>query len=489
MTSIRRQLLVALLGATTAILAAGALATYHLARDEADAIFDYHLRQIALSLRDQAFQNALPPETAFAGQDFSIQVWSQDGVRLYLSHPNDVLPNRAFLGYATVNSSDGPWRVFSTLQRNQIIQVAQPMRVRDRLVLAAALRIVAPFLLLLPVMGAIVWVVVGRGLSPLAAVARAVTTRTPTALDPLPVGAVPKEALPLVAALNDLLARLKQALDGQRAFVSDAAHELRTPLAALQLQVQSLERTRDEGERTETLAELKLGLERATHAVQQLLTLARQEPGTHQAAEAPIPLADIAAETVVAHAKLSAAKGIDLGISRADKAAVAAGDTDSIRILLANLVDNGIRYTPAGGRVDVSVGAGSEGAFLEVCDSGPGIPPDERERVFDRFYRRADAGESGTGLGLAIVKTIAERHHAHVSLDTADRGGLRVRVTFPPPARLVASLVVFKSRSVTLRIRRGAASRLLYARRLACETRPSAWQRRPYWPWPPPVHI
>ncbi|MDD5250338.1 MAG: ATP-binding protein [Rhodocyclaceae bacterium] len=432
MKSIRRRLLAALLSAMTATLAAGALATYVQARDEADAMFDYHLQQLALSLRDQAFRSALSPDATFAGQDFAIQVWSQDGVTLYLSHPQDTLPNRAFLGYATVDASDGQWRVFATQQRGQVIQVAQPMRVRDRMALAAALRTVAPFLLLLPVMGAVVWVVVGRGLRPLNAVARAVTTRTPAALDPLPVRAVPAEALPLVTALNDLLARLKAALEAQRDFVADAAHELRTPLAALQLQAQVLERAQDAAERADALAELKRGLLRASHSVQQLLTLARQEPGTHQPPVATVRLADVAAQVIVAQVALAQAKGIDLGAARADGDARIRGDAEGIRLLLANLVDNAIRYTPPGGKVDVAVGADGQGAFFDVCDSGPGIPAAERERVFDRFYRREQSSEGGSGLGLAIVKTIAARHGASVALDAAALGGLHVRVSFPP---------------------------------------------------------
>lgn len=433
MNSIRRQLLFALLSALTVALLLGAFATYRTAREEADTIFDYHLRQLALSLRDQALENAAAPafKSDADAQDFAIQVWSRDGVRLYLSHPQQALPDQARLGYATIDTNQGQWRVFGLQQRGHTIQVAQPMRVRDQLALAAALRTVAPFLLLLPALGVVIWVVVGRGLRPLNAVAQAVTTRTADALEPLPERDVPAEVMPLVRSLNDLLGRLQRALDAQRAFIADAAHELRTPLTALQLQVQLSERATDERERAEALAELRRGLQRATHSVQQLLTLARQEPGAVNRPSTQVRLAELAGVAIADHLSLAEAKGIDLGVSEPDGDALVEGDAQGLRVLLDNLVSNAIRYTPAGGRVDVSVGEDTNGPFIEVCDSGPGIPVEERERVFDRFYRREGASEPGSGLGLAIVKTVAARHGAAVTLDDAPLGGLRVRVQFP----------------------------------------------------------
>jgi len=430
--SIRHQLLLALLSTLTVALLLGAFATYRTARNEADTIFDYHLRQLALSLRDQALENTAPPafEAESETRDFAIQVWSEDGIRLYFSHPRDVLPDQARLGFATIDTDHGRWRVFGIQQRGHTIQVAQPMRVRDQLALTAALGTVAPYLLLLPALGIVIWVVVGRGLSPLNSVAQAVATRSATALDPLPEHAVPSEAMPLVRSLNDLLVRLRSALDAQRAFIADAAHELRTPLTALQLQVQLSERATNETERADALAELKRGLQRATHSVQQLLTLARQEPGAVERTAAPVSLAELAGIVVGEHVALAEAKGIDLGIEAAREDAVVEGDAEGLRILLANLVSNAIRYTPAGGKVDVSVGQDDQGPFLEVCDSGPGIPISDRERVFDRFYRRSGENEEGSGLGLAIVQTIAARHGAAVSLEDADPGGLRVHVRF-----------------------------------------------------------
>jgi two-component system OmpR family sensor kinase len=241
---------------------------------------------------------------------------------------------------------------------------------------------------------------------------------------------------PLATSLNDLLARLQAAFATQRDFVADAAHELRTPLTALQLQAQLLERATDGGERDAALEELKRGLARAGHTVQQLLTLARQEPGAAALRREPVALSELVRDGVVAQMRLAEAQGIDLGVAEGD-AVIVTGDVDALRILLGNLIGNAVRYTPRGGRVDVSCRLEDGQPVLAVADSGPGIPEAERERVFDRFYRRPGertaGNESGAGLGLAIVRAIADRHLARVSLQDAALGGLCVRVTFPAP--------------------------------------------------------
>ena len=433
MTSIRKQLLVGLLAA---VLVAGLIAAwgvYQRAYDELSELLDYQLKQMALSLRDQSFAPFPGGRPALEeGFDFAIQIWSEDGIRMYFSTPQSGLPNRARLGYATVETSEGDWRVFSIQQRGQILQVAQPMAVRQRLAAAAALRTLAPFLVLLPALGLLIWFIVGRGLTPLVAVAGAVKARTPAALHPLPERDLPEEIQPLVTALNDLLARLGRTLAAQRDFVADAAHELRTPLTALRLQVQLAERAQEPVERASAFATLRQGLERATHLVEQLLTLARQEPEAADQPFAPVQLGELVHEVVSALEPLAAAKSIDLGVTRNEGGTIR-GAREGLRTLLMNLVDNAIRYTPAGGRVDVASYREGARAVLAVTDTGPGVPPEERERVFDRFYRRVGSETSGSGLGLSIVRDIAQRHGAQVMLDSGPAGrGLSVCVVFPP---------------------------------------------------------
>lgn len=434
MTSIRRRLLVGLLAVVLCGGLIAAFGVYLQARREANELFDYQLKQMALSLRDQTFNPFAADEPPELGEsfDFVIQVWGRDGVRLYYSHPRPALPNRARLGYETVATPEGLWRVFSLQQRGLTFQVAQPMSVRDELAATAALRTLIPFLLLLPALGLLVWFTVGRGLRPLEAMARAVKARTPTALHPLPDSGTPEEIRPLVAALNDLLLRLDRTLGAQRRFVADAAHELRTPLTALRLQIQLAERAVTADERAAAFTTVKEGLTRAAHLVDQLLTLARQEPEVAERPVGAVDLGDLARQIIAEHMLLAAAKSIDLGMARGEAVTIN-GDRDGLRVMLRNLVDNAVRYTPGGGKIDVSVFAGAEGPIVEVADNGPGIAPADRARVFDRFYRGAGQDLPGSGLGLAIVKNVADRHRARVILaDGPDGKGLAVRILFPP---------------------------------------------------------
>lgn len=435
MSSIRRRLLAALLGAMSVVTLLGAYAIYVNVLDAVDELFDYQLRQLALSLRDQALQHSFAPpaETVAEDFDFVIQVWNPDGVRVYFSQAHRTLPGLAQLGYASITTPDGEWRVFATRLGESIIQVAQPMRVRNAMALNAAGRVLLPALGLLPVLSLLIWLIVGQGLSPLKRLARAVSRRGAQALDPLPVTQVPEEVLPVIQALNDLLARLDGALTAQRAFVADAAHELRTPIAALQLQVQLMERAGCDDDRASAIADLKSGVQRASRAVQQLLTLARQGTDAENRPLEWVDLVALARSVIAGQAVIAAEKDIDLGyLGDPDLTIDLAGDPAALQALMDNLVGNAIRYTQRGGHVDVSVARDASGAaVLDVSDNGPGIPQAERERVFDRFYRGASTEESGSGLGLAIVRAIADRHRAHLELGDSDLGGLRVRVRFP----------------------------------------------------------
>lgn len=438
MTSIRRQLLVfLLLGVVLAGMVGGVL-TYRAVLNESDEIMDYHLRQVALSLGGQRFGGGLPPLDADEGARFDlvVQVWDETGGRLYLSHPHSDLPGFAQFGFASLKTEEGRWRAFSTRIRGQIIQVAQPMAVRESLAAGMALRVAIPYLLMTPVLGVFVWLVIGRGLAPLAAVTNAVCHRNPDSLTPLRLPAMPEELQPLETALNDLMQRLREAQDAQRAFTADAAHELRTPLAALQLQVQLIERSRNDEERRDAIARLKEGLRRATHLVEQLLTLARQEGEAPDAAHLLLDLRALAGRVMAELAPLADAKAIDLGLEGEDAPMPIKGETAALHILLTNLIGNALRYTPERGRVDVRIATAQHAAGpivrLEVIDNGPGIPASERQRVFDRFYRGESAAGGGSGLGLAIVHRIARRHAASVELLDAPGGsGLCARVEFP----------------------------------------------------------
>lgn len=437
MNSIRRRLLVWLLVGAVVAIAGAAIATYLRARDEANALFDYQLRQMAASLTDAPFAAAPPgvPALGTGADALIVQIWDRNGVQLFLSQPRRELPQRAQLGFTTVATDSGEWRVFSALAEGQVVQIAQPMSARRELAASMALRTIVPLLAALPFLALIAWITIARGLSPLDRVADAVARRSPTVLEPLSETGLPSEVRPLVHALNGLLERLDHALIAQRSFIADAAHELRTPLTAVHLQAQLAERATTDAERSAALSELKGGLERATRLSEQLLALAREEPGVSDRAPVAVDLGATSRAVVADLAPLAAAKRIDLGLSETPKVEVF-GDADALATLVLNLVDNAVRYTPDGGRVDVVVASEGDAPTLAVRDSGPGISLQDRERVFDRFYRgaaaRAGGAAHGSGLGLAIVKRIAERHGATVELGPGlDGEGLGVTVRFP----------------------------------------------------------
>ncbi|HLN48884.1 MAG TPA: ATP-binding protein [Steroidobacteraceae bacterium] len=429
MASIRTRLLIALLALVAAIsLLAGTL-TYRRVLAETSTLFDYQLRQMALSLRSQvsmAPRLELPPDQLDA--DFVIQIWDLFGTRVYLSRPGLPMINQTALGYADVRVRGEPWRTYGLQTVDGVIQIAQPERVREQLAGGAALRVVIPLLLLLPVLGAAIVGVVRSGLLPLQRVAIEVQRRDVHSLTPIAVTNPPREVAPLVLELNRLLNRLHSAFQAQRAFIADAAHELRSPLTAVRMDLQLLDRAPDAAARLEARANLGAAVERAIHLVEQLLTLARNEPRDERGDPLPVLLETAASDGVADTHALALARGIDLGLDAEPNVQVM-GDRDALRTLVRNLVDNAVRYTPAGGRVQVRTANTPQGAVLEVTDSGPGIAAADRERVFDRFYRRASAPE-GSGLGLAIVKAIVDRHGARVTLADAPGGGLKVTVDF-----------------------------------------------------------
>jgi two-component system OmpR family sensor kinase len=293
------------------------------------------------------------------------------------------------------------------------------------------MRMLAPLAVLVPVLVFLGWIAVRKSLAPLARVTAEVEQRDASAMAPLDTGAVPEEIRPLLRALNRLLGRLDQSIASQRRFVADAAHELRTPLTALSLQAQLVEQAQDAGERNESARNLRLGIARASHLVNQLLTLARQEPGA-QHPFTRVDLALLALQVVGELAPLADLKNIDLGVS-VNQPQWVNGDEDGLRILVGNLIDNAIRYTPEGGKVDVNLARDGNLLVLEVKDNGPGIPPGEREKIFERFYRIAGNEVQGSGLGLAIVRQIIDRHGAVIDIAAGENSmGAVFSIKFPP---------------------------------------------------------
>ncbi len=429
MNSIRRQLLLWLaLGLSAGILLAG-IALYFQARGEANEIFDYQMRQIAASLPRQAFAPITPAQDAPGLDDeIMMQIWDSTGTVIYHSHSRSVMPQQAELGFADVPGPGGMWRVYSAQIGNTVAQVSQPQSARKQVAAQAAVKTVMPLLLLFPFLGALIWIAVGHALAPVRRAAADVQSRDMHTLAPVADHGLPQEIRPLTHAFNDLLERLRQAMQTQRAFVADAAHELRTPLTALRLQAQLAERAGNDEERRVAFADLRHGLERATHLVHQLLTLARQEPGVQEMA--PLELAPLLRSVVQDYAPLAEHKGVDLGMTTQVAGAVNA-NADALRILFGNLLSNALQYSPSDSAVDVAMRMEGDELVVTVEDRGPGIPEQDLERVFDRFHRAANVlpSQPGSGLGLAIVRQIADLHGALVRLENTGTG-LRVEVRF-----------------------------------------------------------
>lgn len=433
MNSIRRRLLLWLLLVLVTAGLSAAILVYLTAHEEANQIFDHHLKQIAITLWDQPFEDKdiLGTLEEEAEYDFVIQIWDAERTKLYTSHVQTSLPQQARPGFATVFHNGKSWRVFLLSEEELHIQIAQPVAVRQNRAARLALRTVMPFLALLPVMALLIWIIVTRGMSPIDALARDLKSRDHTSLAPFVGTLLPEELQPMVDELNNLLRRLARAIETQRAFTADAAHELRTPLTALLLQVQLAERARDPEERHAAFELMRSGLARCTRLVSQLLTLARNELGAAAHKSELVDILSVARDVIIEQATIARAKNIDLGLTRDDPGRIL-GDIEGLRALIGNLVNNAIRHTPEHGKIDVSVTDDDRGTLLEVSDTGPGIPESERERVFDRFYRRAVSSDAGSGVGLAIVKSVALRHGADVTLHTVENAtGLLARVRFP----------------------------------------------------------
>jgi two-component system OmpR family sensor kinase len=440
MTSIRRWLLGWLIFGMAAASGMAGYGIFHTARLEASELFDYELRTVALSLPSNlsaAGSGAQrdPDLGDLADDRIVIGIWDRSGELIYHSSQAPVF-SRQPEGFNTVERGEYHWRTFGVAQKDRYVQVAQPISVREDLALRLALHTLWPLALLVPVTIVLVLLVVARGLGPIGGLSRALTTRSIDSLEPLRLdGTVPVEIKPLVEALNDLLQRLHAASQAQRTFIADAAHELRSPLAALKLQLQAASRDGTLKGEGQALERVEGRVNRIIHLVQQLLTLAREDAHL-VTAMMPVSLRRIGEQAVGDCSLLAEAKEIDLGLEcegahTANDAYTVLAEPHGISVLLGNLINNAIRHTPRGGRVDVILRRTGDGRVgLAVVDNGSGIPEAELERVFDRFYRGENAQGDGSGLGLAIVSRIAGRHQLELSLrNNVGRPGLSVVVS------------------------------------------------------------
>jgi two-component system sensor histidine kinase QseC len=434
----RRQLLVLLLAAVAVIWIGVAVASYVDARHEIDELLDAHLAQSSTLLIAQAghdldeIDEHVPKAGRYARR-VAFQFW-EDGTRLRLrssNAPHDRL-SKNDEGFSDVRIDGHRWRVFSgwDSRHRYVVQVGERLGTRDEIVTAMARNLLLPLVVALPLLALLVWLVIERVLRPLRVLNREVAHRAPDHLAPVDVGRAPVEVAPLVANLNDLFGRVHASIANERRFTADAAHELRTPLAALRAQAQVARGATDDRERTHALDNVIAGCDRAAHLVDQLLTLARLDPALAQSTQTNVALAPIVQSAIVEAMPAALEKDIEIAM-REDERVHVHGDARLLGILLRNLLDNAIRYSPRGTPVDVDVGGDHGKPRVRVRDNGPGVAAEARARLGQRFERLGVSEVSGTGLGLSIVERIAELHGAHVAFDEAPGGGLEVTVTFP----------------------------------------------------------
>ncbi len=437
-SSLKKRLLLLALSTVTVVWVGAATFVYFDAREEFDEVLDAHLAQDAALLSAQITHELAELETLHApllhkyARRIAFQVW-EDGKVLLLHSDNAAQQHLgdAQQGFSNTTMDGHRWRVFTTWDESggYLIHVAERADVRDDLAQDIAGNLLEPLLFSLPLLALMLWVAVARGLQPLGKLAAEVERRDPEMLTPLDAEAAPREVLPLIERLNRLFARIDSTIQRERRFTADAAHELRTPVAGIKAQAQVARAAAGEAERIHALDNAILGCDRATHLIEQLLTLARVDALDGGVAE-QCRLRDIASGEIAAIAPAALAKGVHIELPEGDEIAVR-GNPELLRILARNLIDNAVRHTPSGTTVQVGIGQERGRATLSVSDDGPGIPEQEMDKVAERFYRPADTQASGSGLGLSIVKRIAEVHGASLRFMLAGNGrGLRVTVEF-----------------------------------------------------------
>ena len=448
--SVRRRLLAALLGGLAVIWVGAALLTARGTQDELGELLDAHLAQSASLLVAQVGDDLeeLGEEDKGHGKraagieiehaeslhryarNVAFQVWGH-GTHLLLRSadaPSERL-SAADTGFSDATVDGRSWRVFSEWdgEHEYLVQVAEASDARGRLTEEILERLVKPLALALPLFGFMVWVAVGAALRPVHRIGDEIARRDPSYLAPI-TGKVPMEVAPLVERLNGLLARVGASLEGERRFTSDAAHELRTPLAAVRAQIQVASGAVADGERRRALDQAVAACDRATHLVEQLLTLARVDAEAWRSEAGPVDLRALARQALVEAAPAAREKHIDLALEGPAGVSVR-GHAGLLLVLLRNLLDNAIRYSPPGTAVVARALPEAGGVTLSVCDEGPGIPAEEREQALRRFHRLGQGEAPGSGLGLSIVARIAELHGARLTLTDGEHGrGLCVRV-------------------------------------------------------------
>ncbi len=426
--SLQARLLMTVLALVVVAWAAAAALAWQETDDEVSDLLDAHLAQTAALLRlqplDELDEDRLneAPELDKHQPRVVFQLW----------HEGEPLTRRHKRGFADSTVDGKAWRVFVTQGRESDVRilVGELQSVREEIILASLTSILKPLAWALPLLALGIWWAVRGSVRPLEQLGRAVATRQPQSLEPLPTQGVPPEVLPLVTALNDLFERTARLLATEQQFTADAAHELRTPIAGIRMQAQVAQGAADSQERARALEATVQGCDRATRLVEQLLQLARldAEPAMDNAQSTP--LADVIRSLVAECSPTAQRRQQEVAITEPLPAALHIPLPEPLaRVLLRNLLDNAVRYSPDGAQVRLQVAQAQGSTELTVEDSGPGLAPEQQARLGERFFRVLGTGQTGSGLGWSIVQRIARIHRLQISTDTSpELGGMRVKV-------------------------------------------------------------
>lgn len=363
-----------------------------------------------------------------------MRAWKDGHIQIFSStaFPGDVPQQKA--GFSTIVYMGERWRVYSLpIPKTTIaMEVGEKVALRTTLVSNIVRNLILPLFVLLPIITFLIWLGINSGLRPIRGFVHHIRVRSPDDLSAIPLEGLPTDLLPLGSSINQLLDKLAESLTLERRFSDLVAHELRTPQAGVKLLLQLLRDTDNEKERQAIVGDLVASNDRAMHLIEQLLRLARVSH--HPLKMAPVPLYHMVASIVAGFGNIINAKGLDISLT-GDEGAEAMSDESLLRPMISNLIDNAIKYTPTPGHIEISVTGEGTGWLLSIVDSGPGIPPEQRQAVFRRFYRVDSPQAEGSGLGLAIVADIAERLKTKVELGTSPSGeGLQVELRLPGAA-------------------------------------------------------
>jgi two-component system OmpR family sensor kinase len=433
-TTLRARLTLWLLIALALVGSGSAALAYLRAEHEMQALLDYQMQQVARLVAARKVDSTLPTAGSAVDpardpeDDLLVTVRDEAGAVRYSTDTAVPLPTPV-PGFSERRIGTTPYRVYGLDTGVRTVAVAQAVQVRREAAVGGALAALLPVVLLIPVLALIMGLVIRRALEPLEATIHTIAERSPLALEPLPLTSQPEDLRPLLEAMNHLIARLRESFEHERRFVGDAAHALRTPIAALQLQADVLDGCNDPAERAQRLDELRAGIGRVVRLAQQLLTLAADgEPRRVLGSTA----VDVLFEEVAGlYGTMAAARGVRIDLEP-DADGNAPGDLGQLLLVVGNLVENALWHTPRGGRVRLRSALDGRNLVLEIIDDGPGLPPEELARVFERFYRAPSAHDGGSGLGLATARAVAERLGGRVTLaNRSDRGGIVAQVTLP----------------------------------------------------------